>query len=233
MNYQKCCLPLITVLLILVKGMAAANFQWEQYKEKEGILLYKRSVPGSKMKEFKGVTVMNTKIETIIMILEDFSSYPRWMYGCKEITLVRELDEDNRVIYYIQKTPPLVKDRDVVLRTSNVRDWDACSITVYIYSIRDPEIPLQQKYTRMEKLMGRWFIQDMNREKVKVSFQIMADPGGSVPAFLANSKIGKMPFRTLRKLKEIAKEKKYIEAGCNSGVSEAINEYFAGKNNDK
>lgn len=233
MNYQKRCLPVITVIFILVKGMVAADFHWEQYKEKEGILLYKRSVPDSKMKEFKGVTVLDAKFETLIMILEDFSSYPRWMYGCKELTLVRELDEDNRVVYYIQKTPPLVKDRDVVLRSSSIRDWDACSVTVYLYSIRDPEVPMQKKYTRMEKLTGRWFIQDVNREKVKVSFQIMVDPGGAIPALLANSKIGKMPFRTLRKLKEIAKEKKYIEAGCNSGVKQAINKHFTGINNDK
>jgi len=203
--------------------------EWELYKDKKGIKLYRRSVNGSRIKEFKGVTVLDERVEVIAMILRDIPGYTKWMLDCKKSEIIEKIDENNMIIYYLQKTLWFVKDRDVVLKATTKMDWESGSFTVDVRSIENPRVPLKKGLVRMTKMTGKWFIEYIDREHAKVTWTIMINYAGSIPAFLVNAYLKNIPYKTLWRMKQIAKEKKYIEAANKSPFKKMVDKYFKEK----
>ncbi len=193
-----------------------------------GIKLYRRSVKGSRIKEFKGVIVMDARVEVIAMVLRDLPGYTRWMSGCKKSEIIETFDENNLIIYYVQKTYGLwfIKDRDVVLKATTEMDWKSGLLTVNVRSIEDPRVPPKKGLVRMTKMTGKWFIEYMDRERARVTWIIMINYAGSIPAFFVNAYIKNIPYNTLRRMKQIAKEKKYIEAANKSRFKKMVEKYI-------
>jgi hypothetical protein len=69
---------------------------------------------------------------------------------------------------------------------------------------------------RMPEFSGTFVFEYLSREKTGVVYTYRADPGGGVPLFAANIVGKSMIYRTLSNLRNIAKNRKYFEAGQQS-----------------
>ncbi len=204
------------VVFFLFDGLYAAENEWEMIKNEDGIQLYRRTVKGSEFDEFKGVTVVNTRIEIIGMVLRDPPAYPKWMSSCKKSQIIEKFDENNMIVYYVQKTTWPIKDRDVVLKATTTIDWESGWFTVELISTEDSRVPPKDNLVRMAKMIGKWFVKYIDREHTSVTFIFTSDPAGSLPASLVNDNMKNFPYNTLRGMKRIVKENKYIEAANKS-----------------
>jgi ribosome-associated toxin RatA of RatAB toxin-antitoxin module len=201
-------------------------FEWEFSKEVDGIQIYTKATDNSKIAEFKGVTIVDSRIEVMGMVLRDIPAYPQWMSGCMESRIIEKFDENNLITYYTQETPWLVQNRDVVIKATTQINWDKGLVVVNIQSIEDSRMPPTEKFVRMNEMRGEWRLEYIDRKHTKVTFILKLDPAGAIPSFLVNSGNNNFQYHTLLNLKQMVKQRKYLDAANQSKDKEMIEKYF-------
>jgi ribosome-associated toxin RatA of RatAB toxin-antitoxin module len=204
---------IITVFTLLTgTSNISAESKWTLEKKSDNINVYVRKLPGSDFKEFKGVTLIkDIRLATLIALLDDTSSYPRWMHDCKKAKVLKKINKRERLTYTVIKSPWPVSDRDSIAHSKIIQNLKTYEIKVLIngrpnYIVKAPD------YVRVSHTKGFWSFTPLKSGMTKVVFQLHNDPGGSLPTGLANAFVVDMPFYTLKKMKLIIKEKKYREA---------------------
>lgn len=211
-------------ILSLCTDVAAS--EWELYDEKDGIQLYRKTVKESKFDEFRGIAIVETRLEVIGMVLRDIPAYTRWMSNCKHSELIEQFDENNMIAYHVQNSPWPVLDRDVVLRANTTIDWESGMFMVELQSIEDTRVPPRNDRVRMAKMIGTWLVEYVDREHTRVTYSFAFDPAGSLPAGLVNDRAKNTPYKTLLGLKEIVKDPAYIEAADTSQDKMILEQYI-------
>ena len=65
----------------------------------------------------------------------------------------------------------------------------------------------------MLELDGSWTLDYLGPGATKAAYRIKVNPGGSIPAWLANTTTKEIPFNTMLGLMNMVKKQKYISAG--------------------
>lgn len=221
----------IMVLLLIPCFLAVASYMsaqssWRMVKDSEGIKVFTRGVAGSDMDEFKGVTVLNSRIEVISEVFRDGPSYSKWMADCIEARIVKSLGRDTLIIYHATNAPWPVNDRDVVVKSRVVRDYSRGSFTAYLESFETDIVPRRSDRVRMTKLKASFELSVIDREHTRVTFTVLADPAGSIPASVTNYFARNNPHATLKGLGRMVKYDKYIDAGRMSSDLPEVERYF-------
>ena len=190
-----------------------AETKWEFIDEKNSIKYYKAPVENSDFFQYKGVGIINAKIEVIGVILRDVISYKHWMHLCEEIKLIKDLggDNDELIIYYVHNAPWPVPDRDKIVQTKSKIDRKNCSTLVSIHSIDYPSIPPEFGKIRMLNLEVKFLVEYIDRMNTKLTFHIKFEPGGILPAILTDIAMKSHPYHTIMGLRKMVKKEKYIE----------------------
>jgi len=180
--------------------IARADESWTLAKDADGIKVYTRSVANSRLREFKGEVVLATNAEQVVNVLKDVNSYRKWM---PDVVTSELLASSNKERYhYIENAAPWpVSNRDGVYLFSFGRNEDAgAGVTVVRVKAVPDYAPRRDGKVRVPKSDGFWKIASAGNG-VRVTYQIHADPGGSIPRWLANSTVVDTPFKTLKNLR--------------------------------
>lgn len=178
---------------------------WVLKKDKNGIKVFVRNVEGIDFKEFLGVTVIDAPIGVVDRVLCDVPNQVNWMCDIKEARVVKA-DPVNPIQYNVV-TAPLVSDRDVVIQSNIVRS--AKKILCAFRGITLDSVPAKKGIVRMPRMIGMWLLEAVGDRQTRVSYQNLADPGGSLPSGLVNLTVVKLPFITLVGLKSQVNNPKY------------------------
>lgn len=171
---------------------------WQLRKNESGIKIYTRSVPGSDLDEFKGTCTLNASPQTLVELVTKVKSFTEWVPSCIEAKL---LDQNkNQQIHYTRMEAPFpVSDRDSFYRYVTETKGKDRRVTIEAL----PEYgPQKEDAVRMTMVKGFWYFKDLGNGQSAVTYQVHADPGGSIPAWLANSEVVDNPFETLQNLQE-------------------------------
>ena len=104
-------------------------------------------------------------------------------------------------IHYIQTKGPFpVKDRDSVFEQKTVVNENGKHARVTLKPLPD-FIPKVDGMIRISEGSGFWELKEDSNNNVKVTYQFHGEPGGEIPAWLANSFVVGHPFETLKNLK--------------------------------
>lgn len=198
----------IIMFYFLLITQVNADDQWHLSKKTDGIWVYTRPSPTCGFDEFKGITIIDSGIEVLGMVLKDIPSFPLWMSDCQKSPIIEQNGRNDYIFYFVQKVPWPVKNRDMVLQARTTIDWKAGYFQVDFHSVDDARIPLSDEYIRM-KVVGRFLLEYIDRDKTQVTYTIKADPGGYMPAVIANIISRKIPFETLCGMREIVKNSRY------------------------
>jgi hypothetical protein len=189
------------VLLFLCAAIAAANTteEWSLDKQENGIDIYTRPVPGSGIREFKGVAEVDANIEKILALLKDSSRFKTWFPNTPESKL---LARDGNVAYQysVMGTPWPMDDRDNVLRSVTTRDESTGIVGIEITAAPD-YYPVQEGRVRVQKAHGTWTIKPIGPDKTHVTFTMHLEPGGGIPQWIINARIVASPFEALTNLR--------------------------------
>jgi hypothetical protein len=178
---------------------------WVLKKEKDGIQVFVRNVEGIDFKEFLGVTVIDAPMATMEKIISDVPNQVNWMCDTIESKVIKN-DPVNPIQYNVV-TAPLVSNRDVVIQTHIVRTPK--KIIRSFQGIVLDSVPPRKGIVRMPRMVGLWMFEAVGPNQTKVTYQNLADPGGSLPSGLVNMTVVKMPFVTLAGMKAQAKDPKF------------------------
>lgn len=191
----------------------AENSEWQLEKEEHDIQLkiFTREIEGSSLREFKGEMLVETQLTTLAALLLDGQAAPQWMHQCEKFEVVEQLDPKNAIIYFINGAPWPVSDRDAVVASSMSQDSETLTMRVTIEALTG-RLPVDEDYVRIPRMSGHWLFEPLEDGKVLIRYQVHAEPGGSLPSWLANSVVVDTPYHTMSNMLDMLKLEKYQQA---------------------
>lgn len=194
----------LSVLLLVLAFSVAQSQQWTLSKEKDGILIY-TAQSGSAYKMFKAEMIIDANLHGLIYLLKDARTVPKWMENVSEFELFGETDDFHWLSWTGVDLPWPVDNRDVV--SKQVMRKFTNGFCIDISSVPD-KIADRDGYVRLRVSEGLWSFEQLNNGKVRVIYQIAAEPTG-IPAWVVNLFIVDSPYNTLANMREIVKEEPY------------------------
>jgi hypothetical protein len=201
---------LIFLFIFFPVTIGTAKAQWELVKDKDGIKVFLKTAAGSKIKEFKGVTNVNSSLDSILAVLYDTQACAEWIHNCSQAARLTDISFYEAYIYQVINFPFPVKDRDLILHTVMTQDPETKDVTIKLNSA--PDYVSKTGNVRIKTSAGYYLLKPLPDGTVEVTWQHYTDPGGGVPAWMVNSLLVDTPFKTLENLKKIVHEQKYQEA---------------------
>jgi hypothetical protein len=187
------------VLYLAFTAHSFAQSAWDLKKEENGILIYSRSVKDSRYKELKAVFDLPGTYDQLRSILNDVSNYKTWVYSTVASRLV-ERKSVTEIVYYARISAPWpVSNRDFY---SDTRIWiDSAHHQMRLSSHSIDQFPSTEHIVRISFLRSEWIITAPSPGTLHVEYTLSWDPGGDIPAFLANAFSPTGPLQSFSQLK--------------------------------
>jgi len=188
-----------TTLLLAFASHAFAQSTWDLKKDENGILVYSRSVKDSKYKELKAVFDLPGTYDQLRFILNDVKNYKTWVYCTASSNLV-ERKSETEIVYYSRVSAPWpVSNRDFY---SDTRIWmDSANHQMRLSSRNLNQFPANDHIVRIPFLRSEWVITAPSPGILHVEYTLSWNPGGDIPAFLANAFSTTGPLQSFTQLK--------------------------------
>jgi hypothetical protein len=180
----------------------------EQEKENINLKIFTREIEGSNLSEFKGEMLVKAELTTIAALLLDSDAAPEWMHQCEKFEILEQVDELSVVVYFINGAPWPVSDRDAVIMSVMSQDPETLALKVEISTVND-RLPENDDYVRISHMTGLWLFEPVGNGQVLITYQAHANPGGSLPDWLANSVVVDMPYYTMSNMADMLTLEKY------------------------
>lgn len=174
---------------------------WELKEDKDGIKIYTRKIEGSSVKEFRGEIVVHSNLGSILALIDDVSSYPKWMHNCSYAERVKKISKESGYTYYVLKAPWPVIDRDSYVYYEVTQDLSNKAVTIAIKGIKD-YLPKKDGRVRIPTIKGFWQLSPIKKGITHVVYQLHCESGGFVPAAIVNAYITETPYYNLLRLKK-------------------------------
>jgi hypothetical protein len=180
---------------------SAALPPWEKIGDSDGIIAYRREVPGSPLIAVKGEGIVNASIIRVASVLVDTTRATEWIDRLVDSRVVREVSETETVHYDHIGTPIVMKDRDFVTRAKLEFDRPTKRVTVNMRSTTDPLAP-PTDYVRGEIMQSYFILTSIEHgTKTHISVEVHADPKGSVAKWIVNMFQKSWPHNTISRLR--------------------------------
>ncbi|MEB8432074.1 START domain-containing protein [Cocleimonas sp. KMM 6892] len=181
---------------------------WLLEKEEDNIDVYIAKVKGSAIKTFRGVVTVDSSLHSILSVIADASSYPRWLYHCKSAKMVQFVSYNEVVSHVVTDMPWPFVDRDSIIQSIKTQNPSTKTVTIRV-SEKPGMIGKISNTIRVTNINGLWVLTPLHNGRLNILFQMSVDPGGSIPNWLVNSMLVDIPFYTLQNLRRVAKESQY------------------------
>jgi hypothetical protein len=182
---------------------------WETRRDEDGILVQSRPTPGAKYEEFRAEAEIDATVAQAIALLKDTSACTQWLFRCKESRIIREMSNTERVFYQVTSLPFPAKSRDSIFHA--VITFEGLSSVRVTMSSMPDEIP-ETKHIRVREAFGAYILEPNGENKLRVTWQQYVDPSGALPAWLVNSMLTDLPFKSLRAFRKLVQQSPYRNA---------------------
>ncbi|MCU1279709.1 MAG: hypothetical protein JWM53_3255 [bacterium] len=210
---------LVTVLAIAASTPLAARADtpksdgaWQFVKQSDGIVVERRIVAGSNLKEFRGSAVVQAPVAAILAVFSDVPHATEWMDSCNGSRTVDDVSDREKVVYNRTHAPWPVADRDAVLH--NIVHFDEADrrVELQFWSVQSDKAPPVKGVVRMPFLRGHWKLwPSADGSSTRVEYQVHANPGGALPDWLVNYVSRDLPFKTIEGLRAQTRRRQYPE----------------------
>jgi hypothetical protein len=187
------------------------NPAWKLITDRNGIQVYMRHNDDSRLKTFRGVTKIELQDEYALAgLLEDYANFPRWLHFIDGVT---EIDRDGpllRRLHFTTKLPWPLSDREALLqaRIEQTISPQQESQTIYLDN-RPNLLPSNPKYVRFPEMTGVFQLRRLGNNEAEVIYQLVLDPGGYIPTWMANLLLRDAPYFTLDRMRRIITRPEY------------------------
>jgi hypothetical protein len=214
MFVRSAALLVISLVVVGVSGGVRAEEApgpWEHVSDKDGIRVQRRTVPGSKLKEFQGRGVIDAPIGRVLAVIRDANRRAEWMPACADSHVVDEdLAARTQVAYHRTKAPWPVSDRDSVNRAEMRVEPDKHRVYLPFQAVNLEKVPPVKGVVRMPFMRGHWILTPVEGGRAtEAEYQVWANPGGILPEWLANIVSKTLPRDTIAGLRKQVKRAEY------------------------
>ena len=195
--------------------MTSANPQeqndWTLASDIRGIRVYVRNQPGSRLKAFRAVMRMELADEyALVALSNDYPNLPDWIHFIRHVEELQREGPLRRWLRFITRLPWPLHDRDVVLRldVEQHRDEHDDGVRVRFHNV-DDLLPRDSGYLTVPELHGISGFRRLPGHEIELFYELSLDPGGRIPAWLANRVLRDAPFFTLERLRQVLHRPEY------------------------
>ena len=199
---------LLSLALMFSVPLFGVENDWYLEKEEDNIEVFVAKVKGSAVKSFRGVVIVESSLKSVMSVIADTSSYPRWLHNCKRATTIKRLGDNEIFNHIVTDMPWPVVDRDTVVHSIKTQNDTTHQVTIQFIA-KPGLLDKLPKTVRITKMQGLWELTPLENGQLKIIYQMSIDPGGSIPKWLVNSMVVDIPFHTLNNLRRVAKEPQY------------------------
>ncbi len=198
---------LFVLLIIFNSAITYAQDLWKLESDKDGIKVYSKSIDGTAFKSFKAHMSIKGSIHTFVAILQDIENMPEWGYSVKSTELLESTGDTLQIYYAVASAPFPFENRDGIYQ--NTFRWDGRNKILFV------EIELlpgyMKKASRLVRLKGNgfWNVKVLKNQMLDITFSMLVDPGGNIPAWMANIFVNTTPISTMTELRKVMVDKKY------------------------
>lgn len=197
---------LFLVLMIPLSGYAAND--WELKKDKKGIKVYTKVLENSDFRAFRAEMKVTASLSTLMAVHADVEYVKEWLKDCSESELLTEFDPKGYYAYFKTDSPWPVMDRDYTLKSRVEQNSETYELSIH-FSAETGLVPKSEDCVRITALEGFWKMKPIGAGEVLVMYEVSSDPGGAVPAWLANNFVVDQPYYSLLRLRERIAYAKY------------------------
>lgn len=197
--------------LFLFVSAAYSADSWKYAKGGDDVTAYTRSVADSSFKEYKVETEVEATLSQVVSVLMAVKDLPQWVDRCSDANIVKEISSVESITRTITHSPFPLKNREAIAHGKLTQDPHT-KIVRLVSTGRPEYLPVDPKYQRVEKLRGLWILEPKAGGKVHIQMIGHTDPGGIIPAAIANQFVVMIPFNTIKNLRTQIKKEKYVKA---------------------
>ncbi len=190
-------LPLFCLLL----NISSAQYNWKLEKEKNGISVYLSDVASSSFKAVKVECTLTGTYAKLIALLTNVSQFNTWIYNNKSSNLLKQNTPLDFIYYSETHMPWPLSNRDAVIHVQIKTDSLPRFLT--ISGKGEPDLfPRIVSRVRVPHYKASWKVTMPTAKTIQISYLLEIDPGGSIPAWIANSFADKGPYGTFSNMAE-------------------------------
>lgn len=197
----------ILCLFLVCPLFSQTGKDWKFRKEKDGIKVYTKTVEGIKYHEYKVEAEIDGTLDRFYALFKDFEVYNDLFKDVKELNILSNTP-DRHVTYLKTNTPFPARDREAVMENRFSFSSDPYQLRIDINCI-DTYYQPSKKVVRINYCEGFWEASEKPSGKLFVIHRFIADPGGSIPAFIVNIKTIQNPLKTMTRVRELILSPKY------------------------
>ncbi len=183
---------------------------WEKIVSSHGIEIFTRDQLESQYKEIKATLELDCSLNTFVGVITDYPNYKNWIYATGTSDLIEKVSDLEYTMHQLIETPWPTDNRDVCMRVKI--NQDETSGKVVIVNKSEPKLrPEAKGVVRVKRSDIRWEVIPVSKNRLKCTYYLNTEPGGSVPAWLINLFIAEGPYQSLYNLKHHQiKKAKYL-----------------------
>ena len=198
-------------LLLTLLTLPLAADDWKYAKSADGVTAYTRSVLTSSFKEYKVETEIEATLSQVVAVLMNVAELPQWVDRCAEAKILKEISATESIARTVTVSPFPLKTREAIAHGKLTQDPHTKIVT--LTSTGRPDFtPPNVLFERVKELRGRWVLTPKPGGKVHIQMIGHTDPGGIIPAAIANQFVVMIPFNTIKNLRKQVKKEKYAKA---------------------
>lgn len=184
---------------------------WRLVSDRNDIRVYMRHRDHSQLKTFRGVTQFElADAHALAAVLNDYDTYPRWLHFVNHAEEIRRDSELLRYLRFTTLLPWPLANREAVLKAEVLPFLEAPEPYLEVHLTNAPDqLPLNDRYLRFPEMEGLFGVRDMGENQLEITYQLVLDPGGYIPAWLANILLRDAPYFTLERLRRIVHRPEY------------------------
>ncbi|EKF75862.1 hypothetical protein A11A3_00170 [Alcanivorax hongdengensis A-11-3] len=171
------------------------------------VTTYVRDVADSPVKAFRGQVQVAASMTSVLAVITAVDTFPQWVFQSKDARRIAVQGQEKLYMQFNGIWP--VSDRDVVLGNTLSQD-DQGVITLHSVNLSGVA-DKRSGYVRIPKLDNRFVLKPVSDGQVQVTFETYVDPGGRVPAWLANLVSTRAPLETLEGLQAQLKKPRFTD----------------------
>lgn len=189
--------------MICVPAFSQTN--WKLTKNEGGIRVYQKDSKNSNFKSIRVECTLDGTYDKLTAVINNINGYKDWVYHNKATSLIKRISATEFYYYTETYLPWPMDNRDAVMHTRITRD--SLNRFLRISSTAAPNyIAKKSGKVRVSRSDITWYVTSPAANKIRIIYIFDTDPGGNVPAWLANSFADKGPHESFKKLAELLKK---------------------------
>lgn len=167
-------------------------------KESEGIKVYTCKIESEKFKSIRAeFELENISAQDLSSFVLNVSTYTTWQYNTFEAEKLSFSEADGMVYRALVYAPWPVENRELIVNIKAVEE--ATHTSIYVNAVSSDK-PTPKGVVRVPYLEAYWKIVSKG-STLQITYTLKIDPGGLVPAWLANIAMAEGPYISFKNLK--------------------------------